>query len=1170
VPQRDRSLNRGSQQRGGSGGGGNRRSDRRGYPLNNSNRPRGGERGARQSPSGANGRRTDRQTRDYQSRPPKRGPSSSLPRGRHGGEENSPSTRPDPPRSALHIREQGKLHQSDSSGDSTPASPASSNSSTDFVKKQRKEEVQRPLSPISDNEWGDTKGGPQGDDGSLDRQRSRSRSKSTMRNPVGQSSKGSRSGSIPRKSVSSERGVPSRALAGPTPSQSNNAQSSSDGEQEQPIKKHVPQIPLKKRVRHRESRPPPPREPTPSVPSPINLEDFKRAPELPYLKGKLEYLKGNDNLQIKGKWAMSYTQFVRSGIKSDFSFTLDHDVPVSQIPQSGYYSGWIKMKELKGPKRYPEKNIWIGFEKNSKGDYNIRGSGANTFGAFIIDGKSTEDGKSVEIYRTYLQSPNNITAEYKEQKKKHVKKADRGGSRMHQDVKQDSAASPNPKEVKKSTRLEDVKKVRTFLTKLSNFDSDGVFGNPVDPIAQGCPNYPEVVKNPMDLSTIKKKLSKNKYKSKEEVLQDVKLMIDNSLFFNKIESCPVRSHTLKMEEYYKKQYRKEFGVSSEELDAILSQAVTPLTDGSVAPVIKEAGKESDSEPVPKKPRSDPEIAKANEKIKKAMERLKKEKKDPPPEKEPSGGEDSESEEEAEFPVRPKKKGERSHPAASPERGGEPKKKSTKEPGKKKEADGVPKKPAPGDGVESGETPVPKTPAPKPTTAAAPQKKIQPPVVAHIPGAREILNSMELEMEEKSELIYAISEDVPEESTPEMKTYLETLCPLNVDQEVMEEVEDVIQKALEGQAGVEDVDIDIENLPIPTLRQLQKMVNQFQKKRKLPALKYYIQAKKRAKVRAKHAEEAAALEPKKLDTEKPKDAGLPPKREKRERPEVGPEVGAEACGGHKGADGEPRSKKNRPNTPRASPAKEAPQDTKDDASEDETAAKPETQPTADKADSLDGKEAEEEGQVKAGEDDNVSRETVAEKAVEATAGGAEEGKPEEPEMEEEEMDFAKPEEEEEMPEIDPAVWKNFNVCANTTLMKSDSTIVLNELWLSAKKERQERLAIMKEKAKHDQLRLEFQKWLRHQDAERLRKQKKKMDELRAIEEQKEKEQRQRDLEALQRKRQKEREMNENKPQEVDLFQAQKAIDEMCKVFGLKGVHLEGHYSKVEQIEVDPGA
>ena len=51
------------------------------------------------------------------------------------------------------------------------------------------------------------------------------------------------------------------------------------------------------------------------------------------------------------------------------------------------------------------------------------------------------------------------------------------------------------------------------LTKKHKFHK--IFLYPVDPVRQGIPDYPEIVKNPMDLSTVKRKLDERKYISRK-------------------------------------------------------------------------------------------------------------------------------------------------------------------------------------------------------------------------------------------------------------------------------------------------------------------------------------------------------------------------------------------------------------------------------------------------------------------------------------------------------------------------------------------------------------------------------------------------------------------------------------------------------------------------------
>ena len=55
----------------------------------------------------------------------------------------------------------------------------------------------------------------------------------------------------------------------------------------------------------------------------------------------------------------------------------------------------------------------------------------------------------------------------------------------------------------------------------------GPFRNPVDPIADQVPNYFTVVKQPMDLSTIKSKIDAGSYRNGKEFENDVRLIFQN-------------------------------------------------------------------------------------------------------------------------------------------------------------------------------------------------------------------------------------------------------------------------------------------------------------------------------------------------------------------------------------------------------------------------------------------------------------------------------------------------------------------------------------------------------------------------------------------------------------------------------------------------------------------
>ena len=56
---------------------------------------------------------------------------------------------------------------------------------------------------------------------------------------------------------------------------------------------------------------------------------------------------------------------------------------------------------------------------------------------------------------------------------------------------------------------------------------------PVDPVAQGIPDYFSVIKHPMDLGTIRTKLQSNSIPSLESFVQLVHLVFHNAVLYNK-------------------------------------------------------------------------------------------------------------------------------------------------------------------------------------------------------------------------------------------------------------------------------------------------------------------------------------------------------------------------------------------------------------------------------------------------------------------------------------------------------------------------------------------------------------------------------------------------------------------------------------------------------------
>ncbi|KAJ2006945.1 hypothetical protein H4R26_001086 [Coemansia thaxteri] len=81
-------------------------------------------------------------------------------------------------------------------------------------------------------------------------------------------------------------------------------------------------------------------------------------------------------------------------------------------------------------------------------------------------------------------------------------------------------------------------RARLLLAKLKRDDAAWPFLRPVDPVALGIPTYFDLVKNPMDFSTIQKRLAKKGYSHVAEFVADIQLVIDDCFLFN-IPDTPV-------------------------------------------------------------------------------------------------------------------------------------------------------------------------------------------------------------------------------------------------------------------------------------------------------------------------------------------------------------------------------------------------------------------------------------------------------------------------------------------------------------------------------------------------------------------------------------------------------------------------------------------------------
>ncbi|KAJ7492861.1 Bromodomain-containing protein [Mycena latifolia] len=72
----------------------------------------------------------------------------------------------------------------------------------------------------------------------------------------------------------------------------------------------------------------------------------------------------------------------------------------------------------------------------------------------------------------------------------------------------------------------------SLMNRKQHYEIASPFYEPVDHVKLDIPNYPKIIKKPMDLSTMRKKLDNHEYSNAQKFYEDFKLMIRNCFAFN--------------------------------------------------------------------------------------------------------------------------------------------------------------------------------------------------------------------------------------------------------------------------------------------------------------------------------------------------------------------------------------------------------------------------------------------------------------------------------------------------------------------------------------------------------------------------------------------------------------------------------------------------------------
>lgn len=101
--------------------------------------------------------------------------------------------------------------------------------------------------------------------------------------------------------------------------------------------------------------------------------------------------------------------------------------------------------------------------------------------------------------------------------------------------------------------LNDLRASRNALKKLKVNKHAPIFLQPVDPIRDHAPNYFNIIKDPMDLSTMGAKLEAGMYKDRFAFEADFRLMVNNAKMYNLVGSYP-HNEAIALETFFEKQW----------------------------------------------------------------------------------------------------------------------------------------------------------------------------------------------------------------------------------------------------------------------------------------------------------------------------------------------------------------------------------------------------------------------------------------------------------------------------------------------------------------------------------------------------------------------------------------------------------------------------------------
>ncbi|RRT61411.1 hypothetical protein B296_00019400 [Ensete ventricosum] len=123
-----------------------------------------------------------------------------------------------------------------------------------------------------------------------------------------------------------------------------------------------------------------------------------------------------------------------------------------------------------------------------------------------------------------------------------------------------------------------MKKCGQILSKLMKHKKSIWFNTPVDVVGMGLHDYFQIIKAPMDLGTVKKKLHKGLYPSPAEFASDVRLTFNNALLYN-----PKGHEVFKLAEQFLRHFEGLFGPSFHKYEKQQEEQCRVSTEAAPSP-----------------------------------------------------------------------------------------------------------------------------------------------------------------------------------------------------------------------------------------------------------------------------------------------------------------------------------------------------------------------------------------------------------------------------------------------------------------------------------------------------------------------------------------------------------------------------------------------------------